>query len=1135
MPGLTFQRFDLSITARRQRSGEVRLTVASPAGVQEWVAPRSTVQDWYASSFLLGDDLRERFGPPADWMPASKDETLIKRVTVDADHVRLASLGWEEALEKAAWTDARSVVVRISPARARVLSIPLTLPLRIAIADAVIPVTIAANIFAVFGSHRTPEELEPTIRVAECAHADLDSLLRKHVWPTVEVLHLDEFAPAEDETLLLSTERPNVFPTAGWFLRRADLWQTRLVVLCCASRDGLPWARRLAHTLASRGGPAVLVTPPSDPNFFQAFYDRLIHDDPLDQVLQIANQNHPDAADRALFAGGGREEILRVSSIGEQLLSLSQELESETDWMQRQIDAPELEPPRSQTTLEMLSLIRRNLPRVHALAPVVGLLNTTNTMRNLQSSWPDFTFNYRESDGLLPLSFELVNIRQQAGVPDQPQPRAPGVGESPDVALRQPGPRFVNSRFWQEAAGGRLAAVEQSSRLQVGRIYHLGIQIGPQDRTIRVIGAVGLLEEVFKWTDDQEGVWVEFGVAGIDFDVLGSPVQEVWLPRHSPTDTIYFAVVPRREGASLLRFCLYFQHNVIQSFRLAAVTGGPPGNVESGNAESGDAEKAIRERAYSLWQAAGEPGGRDWEFWFQAENAHTLSSALDVSPADAEGVGYLPRLEFALSDLDQAPAEREGQTVSIVANRIAGRSATALKGPDVFVAETDSKLSVHVDDFRTVLDAIASKDLTEVEARALGRKKSYNFGADGDPNRGNAQHFETSLKDLAVIGWRIFSDLIPTDDDQRERLTKLLKQGCNIQVAHVFLEKVIPWAGVYDRLYDADKQEIDEQPADHKVCLACLPDDEGKMPSDPCGKHADCLLHPDRLQARQQAGEPAISSETVVCPFHFWGFRNSIEVPPHSVDDPSKPEAKEFREILNGPGAHIVSGFHQGLELQQDHATALVDLFNRLGAATWDRADQRDRLLKLLKSTDVDVIYFFCHAREKTTTSDDVLEFWDGRLDGNQNPVLGRISSSQLDTKPPWDHHPLVILNGCQTVGFTSEAVSPFVKTLVRRRKAAGVLGTEVPVWEQLASEVALRFLEEFLTGTTAGESLLTVRRRLLSKLNPLGLLYTLYAFGGLKLRSPYPRAQIAAKGKDDSPGARRTVRIEPVDPSAER
>jgi hypothetical protein len=92
---------------------------------------------------------------------------------------------------------------------------------------------------------------------------------------------------------------------------------------------------------------------------------------------------------------------------------------------------------------------------------------------------------------------------------------------------------------------------------------------GGREEAIR-ISSLGT--ELLKWTPDMRGVWIEIGLVGMDFEVLGDPVQELWLPREIPTDTIYFAVRPLKAGACRLRFCLYYQQNIFQSFRLAALT-----------------------------------------------------------------------------------------------------------------------------------------------------------------------------------------------------------------------------------------------------------------------------------------------------------------------------------------------------------------------------------------------------------------------------------------------------------------------------------------------------------------------------------------------------------------------------------
>lgn len=57
-------------------------------------------------------------------------------------------------------------------------------------------------------------------------------------------------------------------------------------------------------------------------------------------------------------------------------------------------------------------------------------------------------------------------------------------------------------------------------------------------------------------------------------------------------------------------------------------------------------EARIRDRAYSLWEAAGRPDGHDKEFWETAERELANQSDLDVSAEQAE-----PRLAPVVAGL----------------------------------------------------------------------------------------------------------------------------------------------------------------------------------------------------------------------------------------------------------------------------------------------------------------------------------------------------------------------------------------------------------------------------------------------------------------------------------------------------
>jgi hypothetical protein len=199
---------------------------------------------------------------------------------------------------------------------------------------------------------------------------------------------------------------------------------------------------------------------------------------------------------------------------------------------------------------------------------------------------------------------------------------------------------------------------------------------------------------------------------------------------------------------------------------------------------------------------------------------------------------------------------------------------------------------------------------------------------------------------------------------------------------------------------------------------------------------------------------------------------------------------------VNG-SARLAAGYHAGLDCADPHEKKVGVLCAGppLRAVPLPTAYSRDEVLQSLKDRELDIIYFFCHARGGPGSEVDPPQLEFKRKDGS----VGGFDASRV--RPvTWSHHPLVILNACNTVGFSPSTLSPFIRKFVHDCKAAGVIGTEVPVFEPLASEFAELFLATFLAGQPAGEALLGVRRELLRQYNPLGLIYTLYASADLHI-----------------------------------
>jgi len=727
------------------------------------------------------------------------------------------------------------------------------------------------------------------------------------------------------------------------------------------------------------------------------------------------------------------------------------------------------------------------------------------TLRRFVDDWPKLKFEEHEGEGLLPLTDhvgalqESVFARRLARV--RPPPRGPSTSPSRGAfvstsveppaagraisarlagAVTTPPPpqagRYVNTAVWAEGEQDRLVQLEPASaRLSPERIYHLELAVGPQDRRVHTLGAAPLPEEAFQWRPDVDGVPLEVAVTGLDCTILGDPVRTLWLPRAGRSESLFFAFRPAARPVVRLRVCVYHRQNLVQSFRIAFLTR-IPGRPEPRAAK----RRRLLAQALDLPsptanKARRKPMGK--------RPVRTRSPRTAVVP----DVGFLSRLEYSLGQAEGQWASRPDRTLSIVANDLDGQAVITVKGADVFGVAAPGDLSDYVAGLRTAL--------RDLGTRKFATGEQYRFGLAGDPNRGKPEDLQEGLKTLAERGRELYVQLF-SDARLQQAIEQSLTEPGTIHVAHVLVEKVLPWSLLYDREYDANKEtDANGNPVGHVVCTAALgepPDSAVKLE---CGQHPDCPLHPDRVKARAAAGEPVLLADTVVCPRHFWGFRHLIELPAQQAGPTGAPPPAQQDQISSGQTLNVVAAFHEGLALVQVHAASLEQLFAPPRAAL-RRASQRDAVMALLDDPQLDLAYFYCHARGGEAEGAASRGFLEVQAGGQVRP--GKIAPGDF-RRVEWTHHPMVIINGCHSAGFSPRALSPFVRVFMGRQ-ASGVIGTEVDVWEELAGEFVRLFAAEFLRGTPAGKALRQARLALLARNNPLGLAYTLYAAAQLAL-----------------------------------
>jgi len=326
-------------------------------------------------------------------------------------------------------------------------------------------------------------------------------------------------------------------------------------------------------------------------------------------------------------------------------------------------------------------------------------------------------------------------------------------------------------------------------------------------------------------------------------------------------------------------------------------------------------------------------------------------------------------------------------------------------------------------------------------------------------------YFEQDLFGLAAEGARFYAAIknnLAAGKDNAKKLRELMRQPGLVQMASkISAGDVAPVALFYDYLLDSQ--------ASLKVCQT----------------FEDSLA-----SGRPLSGEPCFlgncpnrDDKAIVCPSGFWGFRHDIGLP---CPTPNGPEIALAIKYTGQPlmDVAIYADFPQ----LRNHLTRLDQLGYQV-----QRQSQRDQVTEMFLSTKPQLVYFYCHG---------VLQDTKPSLKIGSEAMPGYLTIdnwSNLEIEWP-ETRPLVFINGCHTTAISPAQALNLIKVLVEDVEAAGVIGTEITIFEPLAQSFAETFLPLFLSGVPLGRAVRETRLRLLAQRNLLGLVYVPHAYAELKL-----------------------------------
>jgi hypothetical protein len=465
------------------------------------------------------------------------------------------------------------------------------------------------------------------------------------------------------------------------------------------------------------------------------------------------------------------------------------------------------------------------------------------------------------------------------------------------------------------------------------------------------------------------------------------------------------------------------------------------------------------------------------------QNAGSPSRAPAIDESAAAQVALRSTVDYALSrTLDPAVLrELPGSDLSMMLNRAGEDHGFTVYGTDMKLeARFDGPAIGH---YLKLSRGAFRKAAWGNEDRWVDRETNrldYRYVGTHDGNL-NLEMLTADLIALAERGFTIYDQIVtelvarlevpnisePTGAERREHFREKTRIPRSVQLAlYRSARDVLPIALFYDHNLAYDT-------ASRRVCesfLGALKDPK------PLAEH-ECFLG----QCPHRDGDG-----TVVCPGGFWGYRHTLGVPVGAgkTDAAGKIEWRDSLEAI-----YAVS---QDFDLAKKHGEDLASLRDRLH---WRKATTLGQLKEHLQEGNPHLVYFYCHGG----TDPEGLPWF--RLGGATDQRFRRPMLKQWRVNWPRTRAPLVLLNGCETAAIEPDIAIEFVSGFVQDSGAAGVLGTDITIFEELAVDFGKTCLEHFLSGhTSIGEAVRLTRLALLKKGNPLGLVYVPFVLGGLTL-----------------------------------
>lgn len=592
------------------------------------------------------------------------------------------------------------------------------------------------------------------------------------------------------------------------------------------------------------------------------------------------------------------------------------------------------------------------------------------------------------------------------------------------------------------------APIPAETALVPNRAYALAVEITPSPGTAQVSRefderSLGPLFE------REASVPLEVVVfAPPDEFAVATTRETIFLPRIGKSTTAQFSIVPMHKGWCRLRVGVFHQNTLLQSVALEAYA--DPDGIS--------AEEQPSVRRQMDWAASTDL------LLLDELSQPVVTVFTNDAPDGTHWIGVFS------SDPKAPPALQTGQMRKVDSQDLTGRA----------------------------------QDLRDAMRAAHGETE-YRYPMESAPaGDDSVAYLQETMVDLAVSGREVFSYVFQgMTDISAERLRSLRtalreETGGVISVARCDGRWTLPWASLYDFVLDVGRRN------DLSLCPIFVEQLTSNRWDAATGERVetrDMLSDPAGCRAQSRCPLKGRNADVTVCPFGFWGFRNEIEEPLGQVRPAAENEIPEEMRRDSFSQTSIIS-LDDEAEVRvgagafpfADEPVHRQEIERLVGAGLlWET--HREKVMRMLyDQKGHHLVYFYCHGVVEREFSIQV-----GPV-GAQNLISqASLDLDQFHWARDGNPSPLVILIACESSAARPETMHGLLG-LLRNAMASGVCGAEIAIHTDLGRWWGSALVEKLLAGRSAGEVYLALRRELLRRCSPLGLVFSLYAPASLHI-----------------------------------